>query len=104
MIVHGRHAMLVQKAHVSLPASSDIDAGSEVAEQGPVGYARVRRLRHAAPDKAKFIQKWGGHANTYYGGGSGLDYHVGIRADAAYATIRLCDHSDYALCLCDEFY
>jgi len=24
-------------------------------------------------DKAKFIQKWDGHANTWYGGGSGLD-------------------------------
>ena len=51
--------------------------------------------------KAKFIQKWDGHANTCYGGGSGLDYHGGICADAAYATICLCDRSDHALCLCD---
>jgi len=36
VIAHGRHAMLVLKAHVSLAASSDINAGSEVAEHGAV--------------------------------------------------------------------
>jgi len=50
--------------------------------------------------EAKFIQKWDGHANTYCGGASGLHWHVGICADAAYATNGLCDRSDYALCLC----
>jgi len=55
-------------------------------------------------NEAKFVQKWHGHANTHCRGGSGLDYHAGMCADATDATIRLRDHSDYALCLCDEFY
>jgi hypothetical protein len=49
VIVHGRHAMLVPKARVSLAASSDINAGSEVTEHGAVGmpasgdFAMLRR-------------------------------------------------------------
>lgn len=62
-----------------------------------------RRL-HDGPligyNKAKFIQEWNGHANTYCGSGSDFDYHISICADAAYATNSLCDRSDYALCLC----